>query len=138
MKRLTFLFSGPMLILAALATSGCGNSRQLQSIAVSPASADAKAYPNGQVPLTATGTYSKPPSQVQLTSKDVVWCAGVTSGACYGNIAPPVTVDQNGLAKCSPTFVGTATVLAGTSPAVVNPDEGSQLKIFGSAQLTCP
>jgi len=128
-----------MLILAALANSGCGSSRQLQSIAVSPASVDAKDYPNGQVSLTATGTYSKPPSPVPLTSKDVVWCAGETSGACYGNIAPPVTVDQNGLAKCGPTFVGTATVLAGTqSSAMVNPDGGSQLKIFGSAQLTCP
>jgi hypothetical protein len=138
MTRVTPLFSCSLVVLATLAASGCG-SRQLQSIALTPASADAKDYPNGQIPLTATGTYSQPPSPVQLTSNEVVWCAGDTGGECVGNIVPPVTVDQNGLAQCGPTFVGTATVLAGTqSSAMVNPDGGSQLKVFGSAQVTCP
>jgi len=121
------------------ATSGCGSGRQLQSVVVAPATADAKNYANGQVPLTATGTYNKPPSPVQLTSPDIVWCAGTSDGFCDGFVVPSVIVDQNGVAQCSPLFVGTATVLAGTQlPTMVVGDGGSKLEVFGSAQVTCP
>ncbi len=139
MKRLMFLFSGPLVLVAALATSGCGSGRQLQSVTLVPASADAKDYPNGQIPMTATGTYSKPPSPVLLTSNDIVWCVGTTAGVCNGNIGSPVMVDVNGVAQCSLGQTGTATVLAGKpSSAAVKPDGGVQLKIFASAQVTCP
>jgi len=48
-------------------------------------------------------------------------------------------VDQTGMAQCDSGFVGTATILAGTQSSVMmNPDQGSQLRIFGSAKLTCP
>ncbi len=139
MTRSKFLFLESLVLVAAFATSGCGSSRQLQTVAIAPAAADAKNYAKGQVPLTATGTYNKPPSPVQLTSQDVVWCAGTSDGLCDGFVAPSVIVDQNGVAQCGPTFVGTATVLAGTQSSVMqNPDGGSHLKVFGSAQVTCP
>src|ERR1700674_2249984 len=99
--------------LIALGIVGCGSSRQLQSVTLSPASADSRNFPNGQVSFTATGAFSKKPSPVQLTSKDVTWCVGSSSGMCVGNINPGVTVDQNGLAQCLPGFTGTATILAG-------------------------
>ncbi len=128
-----------LVLLGVLSFSGCGSSRKLQSVALTPAAADAQAFPNGQVPFTAKGIFSKPPSPTPLTSKDVAWCVGSSSGACAGNINAGATVDQNGMAKCSPTFVGTATILAGTpSSKTVLPDGGAQLKVFGSAQLTCP
>ena len=134
-SRLLFL----LLPLVALEIVGCGSSRQLQSVTLNPAIADARNFPNGQVSFTATGAFSKPPSPVQLTSTDVTWCAGSTSGMCVGNINPGVTVDRNGLAQCVPGFTGTATILAGAgSSPMTNPDFGSQLKIFGAAQLTCP
>jgi hypothetical protein len=83
--------------------------------------------------------YTKPPSPVPLTSKDVLWCVGTTSGACDGNVNPGVVLDQNGTAQCEPSFVGTATVLAGTgSSAMGMPDSGSQLKVYGVAHITCP
>ena len=127
------------IILAAILTSACGSSRQLQSVSLSPAAADAKNYSNGQVPFTATGTFSKPPSPSPLTSKDVLWCAGLTIGNCPNNINPGATVDQNGVAQCEPGFVGTTNVMAGTpGPSTVNPDGGQPLKVFGSAPLTCP
>ena len=127
------------LPLVTLGIAGCGSGRQLQSVALTPASADARNFPNGQVSFAANGAFSKPPSPVQLTSNDVTWCVGSNSGMCVGNINPGVTVDQNGLAQCVPGFTGTATVLAGTgSSSNMNPDGGSQLKIFGAAQLTCP
>ncbi len=128
-----------VLPLVMLGIAGCGSGRQLQSVAMAPASADAQNFPNGQVSFAATGAFSKPPSPVQLTSNDVTWCVGSNSGRCVGNINPGATVDQNGLAQCVPGFTGTATVLAGTgSFSNMNPDGGSQLKIFGAAQLTCP
>ena len=137
---------GNSLILILLIASGCGGgSRQLQSVSLSPASADAESFPNGKVPFVATGTFSKPPSPVQLTSNDVLWCVGEltnvanpTAGVCAGNIAPFATVDQNGTAQCGPTSQGTVYVLAGTPSSPAMGDQGQPLKIFGSAQLTCP
>jgi len=138
---------GPFSVLVLLATMSCGSNRQLQTVALQPATADAKDFPNGQVPFLATGTFSKPPSPVPLTSKDVTWCYGgpanvanPTAGICAGNIAPAVTVDANGLAQCAANAQGTFFVLAGkTSTNLMgNPDAGPQFTIFGSAQLTCP
>jgi hypothetical protein len=131
----------PLLLLPLIAFGivGCGGSRKLQSVALTPASADAEDFLNGQVSFVATGTFSKPPSPAQLTSKDVMWCTGSSDGVCVGNAIPGATVDQNGLAQCSPNFTGIATILAGTaSSSMGNPDAGTQLKVFGSAQLTCP
>ena len=77
-----------LLPLTTLGIVGCGSSRQLQSVTLSPAWADAQNFPSGQVSFTATGTFSKKPSPLQLTSKDVTWCAGSSSGMCVGNINP--------------------------------------------------
>jgi len=139
MKRIIFLFTGPVVVAAALATPSCGDGRQLQSVTLVPAVADAKDYPNGQIPMTATGAYSKPPSPVLLTSNDIVWCVGTSDGTCNGNIASFVIVDVNGIAQCSGGQAGTATILAGKpSSTAVKPDGPSQLKVFGAARLTCP
>jgi hypothetical protein len=133
-------FAGFLAVRAALVASGCGGSgRQLQSVTLGPPTADAKNFPNGQIPFVAIGMFSSPPSPVTLTSKDVVWCFGDASGVCAGNIAPSVIVDQNGLAQCGPTFVGTATVLTGIqSSMMANPDGPQPLRVFGSAQVSCP
>ena len=128
-----------ILLLAGLGVVGCGSGRQLQSVTLSPASADAKNFPNGQVPFTATGTYSQAPSPAPLSSPDVIWCSGSATGQCVGNVNPGAFVDHNGLAQCVSNFAGTVTILAGTpSSGMGIPDTGMQLKIFGSAQLTCP
>jgi len=128
---LTLLFIAP----------GCGSSRTLQSVSVMPAVADAQNFPNGQVNFTATGTFSKPPSPQKLTSQDVTWCVGLTAGACAGNIAVGAAVDQNGVASCLHQPSGSSKtwiVMAGKAKASMNPDRGSQMTIFGSAQMTCP
>jgi len=139
MMRSKFLFTGPFLFAAGLLISSCGGGRQLQSVTLVPAAADAKDYPNGQIPMTATGNYNQPPSPILLTSNDIVWCVGASDGTCNGNIASLVTVDVNGIAQCSGGQPGTATVLAGKpSSMAVTPDGPSKLKVFGSAQVTCP
>ena len=128
---------GPLLLLS-LAALSCGSSRHLQSVTLLPAAAEAQNFPHGQVQFTATGIFSKPPSPKQLTNKDIGWCVGSESGGCDGNFNPGIALDQNGLAYCLPTFTGTAIVLAGTGIPSSKPDFGGQLKVFGSAKLTCP
>ena len=135
-----------LLLLALLATLSCGNSnRKLESVTLDPPAADARNFPNGRVQFSATGTFNQPPSPAPLTSNDVAWCVGEvtsamnpTAGMCVGNVVPFATVDQNGLAQCSPLSQGTVYILAGTPGEMMMADQGSQLKVFGSAQLTCP
>lgn len=134
MKAFTYL---SIFFLSALALLSCGSSRHLTAINVSPATAEAQSYPGGQVPFAATGIYSQAPSPQQLDSTSVTWCVGDSSGICDGNIAIRAAV-QNGVAQCDQGFTGTVTILAGTQPLMSNPDGGAHLKVFGSAQLTCP
>src|SRR5580765_3876919 len=126
---------GPLLLLS-LAALSCGSSRQLQSVKINPATA------SGQAQFAAMGTFSKPPSPVTLTGKDVKWCVGeltsapnATPNTCIGNVAPFATVDQNGSAQCSPTSHGTTGyILAGADEVFsMNPDGGSQFKVSGAA-----
>jgi len=132
---------GFLLILLVTALS-CGSGRHLQSVTLQPSVATAQ---NSQQQFKATGTFNRPPSPVTLTSKDVTWCVGeltnapnASPNACVGNIAPFASVDQNGLARCSPAFHGTGYILAGAGEISMNPDTGSQFKVFGYATLTCP
>jgi hypothetical protein len=131
-----------LLLTLLVITLGCGSSRSLQSVTVMPAVADAQNFPNGQVSFTATGMFNKPPSPQKLTGQDVTWCVGLTAGSCAGNIAVGAAVDQNGVASCLANFPNnlakTWIVMAGKSKSSMNPDTGSQMTIFGSAQLTCP
>ena len=117
------------------ATLGCGGSK-LTSVRLSPAVADAQNFPNGRVQFTATGRYSGSSKIVQLNN--LTWCIGSANGACNGNIAAAATVSNTGVAQCLPGAAGTATVLAGSGGHAGMPDNGFNLAVFGSAQLTCP
>ena len=133
MTGLRSLSVGPLLLLS-LAALNCGSGRQLQSVKIDPPAATSQAQ------FTATGMFSEPPSPAQLTSKDILWCMGSSDGHCVGNANPGGSVDQNGRAQCLPLFTGTAVVLAGkpiNDPSPM-PDAGPKMKVFGSAQLTCP
>jgi hypothetical protein len=139
MTRFASVSALSLLVLAALTMSACGSSRKLQSVTITPAAAE------GQAQFTATGTFSSPPSPAKLTSRDVMWCVGPPAnaaspiaGVCEGNVAPFATVDQNGLAQCSPSSQGTVYILAGTGPPPAMPDQGQQLTVYGQALLTCP
>ena len=133
------------LFFLLLAILSCGSNRQLQSVTIQPATADAKSFRNGQVQFTATGIFSGSSVPVRLTSKDVTWCYGGTTaqasspqGICEGGIAQFAGVDQNGIAECSPTFQGSVYILAGTPARSANPDGATQLTVYGAEQLTCP
>jgi len=146
MEKLRLNFFSLALVLAASFTLSCGGSpsesatRQLQSITLSPATADAQNYPSGQVQFTATGYYNTAPQTV--TPLSATW------GTCYQN-APTnaVSVTSGGLAQCESGATGTYSIWA-NDPAFSVPYSGVNCNaitacgggcfVVGTAQLTCP
>jgi len=134
-------FSFFLLALAAAALLACGSSSpNVQSILVSPASADALNYPNGQVQFTAAG-YSSPPSPTPLQ-------VPITWGTCNGASGPSeITVSANGLAQCNSGASGTYFVSAfellkasSSCNVVLACGEAGRdcFGTYGYAALTCP
>ena len=128
-------------VLTAVLTLACGspakpmsNPGSIQSVTVSPAIADARNYPDGQVQFVATGYYNMPPSPI--TPLTATW------GVCQNNVpTTEVTVSTRGLAQCSAGAVGTYSVFAGDFPDpscnAITACGGGCL-VTGTAQLTCP
>jgi hypothetical protein len=140
MKKCLF----PVFLLVVLAVAimlACGSSpRILQSVSLSPATADAQGSP---VQFTATGYFNDQPSTAKLVAAN--W------GACYQNQrTTAVSVNSSGLAQCAAGAVGTYTVWAWAESAAgscggnngevpANPCGGaSECQPTGTAQLTCP
>ncbi len=139
MEKLRFTLSFLALALAASLAMSCGASQgqnQLQSIALSPAVANAQDYPNGQVQFTATGYYTNPSRTV--TPLPATW------GTCYKvATTSDVSVTRDGLAQCAPGATGTYMIWASV-PVNVNSGCptidacGGGCAVQGNAQLTCP
>jgi hypothetical protein len=149
-RSATFLL--PVLVLLLLVSAGCGGSsammgsnRQMQSLIVTPSSADAQKFPNNQVQFMANATFNMAP--MSMMSPAVHWSIGNPfatpmpigmSGMATISAAP--TINANGVAQCN-GFVGIVTVEA-TAPA--DPSMGiSQMNamtrnVSGMAQLICP
>jgi len=130
-----FLF---LLVLAAAMTLACGSSasRTLQSVTISPASADAQ---GGMVQFTATGIYDSPPSPVAPLA--------ATWGTCdqAGNATSEISVSASGVAQCASGAVGTYKIWAfdlvtsrGPECQVETACGGGCGHVVGTAQLTCP
>lgn len=131
MEKFRLMLSVFALFLAASFALSCGASQgpgQLQSITLSPATADA------QEQFTATGFYVHPSHNV--TPQSATW------SACYqGAPTTDVSVTQTGMAQCTSGAGGTYSVYAGVplpgqSCAILACGGGCQ--IVGNAQLTCP
>jgi hypothetical protein len=131
-----------LLVAAAAVTIACGSStpRTLQSVTVSPATADAKNFPNGEVQFTATAVYNTKPSPVSPATAS--W------GACsQGKSTTSVSVSNAGVAQCTSGASGTFTILAIVFD--LNPKQPPPLMpkwdvfcgdpgALGHAQITCP
>jgi hypothetical protein len=130
-----------IFILFSLGIAGCGgtttsSSRQLQSITVTPSSADAQASPGGKVQFMATGTFNMAPMTVMSTP--VLWSIGNPFGP--PPTMPAASIDVNGLAQCN-GFVGKAIVeaTAPTEPEIPLLGMTSMTStVSGMAQMTCP
>jgi hypothetical protein len=131
MKELRFATSFLTLILAASFALSCGSGPgQLQSITLSPATADA------QQQFMATGFYVHPSHTV--TPQPATW------GVCHqGAPTTEVSVTQGGMAQCaSGASAGTYDVFAfvTVNQACTVPQNqcGGGCTIVGTAELTCP
>jgi hypothetical protein len=140
MSRSGFALNTSLLIAVialAMPNLGCGamnssQNRVLQSIAVTPASADAQSFSMGQVPFTATGTYSEPPSPAPVSF------VAPYSGGWMVSDTRIATISQSGMAQCIAGATGTVTV---TAKASANSGTGTQnisVAVSGTATLKCP
>jgi len=139
MEKLRFTLSFLALVLAASLASSCGANQgqgQLQSITLSPATADAQDYHDGQVPFIATGYYVNPSHTVKPQSATWVACQQ------DGPITTEVSVTQGGVAQCAIGAAGTYSINAWDTdkiePCAINTCGILSCAIVATAQLTCP
>lgn len=131
------LLKSAVAALTAFALAGCGTTRVLTSLTVSPAAAAALA-PGTPVQFTATGIFNQTPTPV--TPFTVGWTSHVPFTATPNSL---VTIDSTGLAHCN-GFVGTSVIgafhpvdLQSPLPAT-DPIGGGAGFVSATAQLTCP
>lgn len=135
MNKLPSTFCAVVLLTLSLSLLACGNSapQQLQSAAVTPATAIASNFPNGMVQFTATGSFDRPPSPKVLNP--AMWILQPSSA--YPQDA--VSVSASGVAQCKAGFAGTVTIRGGGEVCPRDPRMGIPCRfVFGTAQLTCP
>ncbi len=150
MSRSPFCLLIVWLALAVCITLSCGGgSRQLQSITLSPASADARNYPQGQVAFVATGHYNSSPATV--TPLQANW-AGISEFTVngmltYGPVTDAISVDSSGVAHCAAGTSGTYAIVAWDLQDPALKVGCASMTDFGEpgcnaaqafAQLTCP
>ena len=140
MERVPLALFTLALVLAASLVLSCGSGSQNQdplvSVALTPATADARDFPNGQVQFVATGYYINPSRTVSPLA--AAW------GTCYQEASTSeISVTAGGMAQCAPGAVGTYTVWADDPPlsnVACNAITacGGGCFVAGTAQLTCP
>jgi Flp pilus assembly protein TadG len=127
-----------MLACFAIATVGCGSmnsasNRVLQSMSLSPATADAQTFPQSQVQFTPTGTFSMAPSPAAVPVPFV----SPYSGSWSSSDPSIATINQSGVAQCVAGAAGTVTIQAmASSNSAMGP--AMSTGVSGTAKLTCP
>jgi hypothetical protein len=126
-----------LLTAFAIATIACSSmnsmsNRVLQSMVISPANADARTSPQGQVQFSAMGTFSEAPSPAPVPFVAPYSGSWATSDL---NVA---SIDQTGLAQCVPGTVGTVTITAIASSNAGMGTQNTSTAVSGTAKLTCP
>ena len=138
MRRLLVLLAVAAIFVLTVSCGGRSmmmmSSRQLESIMVSPASADAK-NSNGMVQFSAMGTFNMAP---MTTTPPVLWSVGNPFSS--QPVPAGVSINANGLAMCS-GFNGTVEIMATApmDPSIpVSQMSMMTMNVSGMAQLTCP
>ena len=139
MRKLVPFLSCLALPLVSIIMLACGSSSQhgqLQSITISPATADAQNFPNGQVQFEATGTYT---DGTKVSPLAVLWWPNQPWTLA---LQTPVVIslDSKGVAACrlnSGTFGIWAT--APVDPHIPLSQVTMRTpQVVATAQLTCP
>lgn len=132
--RVTFVLIALACILSACGSSNPNIGRVLTSVAVTPTTADAQNFNNGQVVFTATGAFSLPPFNAPLTFT-APYAGSFTidnpSGTTIANIVSTGTGTVT--VQCASGASGTVFVSASA-----NANNNIGTVVSGSGQLTCP
>jgi hypothetical protein len=136
-SKIPAILSLCLLIAFAITTIACSSmnsmsNRVLQSMVISPANADARTSPQGQVQFSAMGTFSEAPSPAPVPFVAPYSGSWATSDL---NVA---SIDQTGLAQCVPGTVGTVTITAIASSNAGMGTQNTSTAVSGTAKLTCP
>lgn len=134
-----FLKVSAWLVVSFMSMVGCGahmqsmnSNRVLLSMSVSPASADAQNFSNGQVMFTATGAFSQPPSPAPVT------LMAPYSGSWEVSNNNMAMINQNGMAQCLPGASGPVTVFVQASTNAATGTGATSTSVSASATLICP
>jgi len=104
-------------------------------MSITPATANAQSYPNGQVQFSATGQFSKAPTSASV--QPALWSIYLPNGS---QGAP--TINSDGQAHCGSlagTYAVTAQAIADPSiPNTITNLLHAKKSVVGTAQLTCP
>ena len=139
MSKLRFVPPCALLFLVAALMLACGLNHGLyKSLTVTPATADAQDFPNGQVQFTATATKI---NGTQVAPVPALWTPGPPWSLAPLMPSPAIQLSQTGLASCGAAGPGTY-MIAATAPI----DPHSPLstmamntpQVSGGAFLTCP
>jgi hypothetical protein len=122
-------------VMISCGTANPNSNRILLSIAVTPATADAQSFPNGQVLYSANGTFNQEPFTVLVPSTppySVQFNVGTTST----NQVIATVVSQ----KLGTAAVQCVAGMSGTVPvgATAFANNGTPTTISGIAQIKCP
>jgi hypothetical protein len=129
------------VVMLIFQTLGCGMSgsnsnRVLQSIAVTPATADAQSSANGQVQFTATGTFSKAPSPSLVTFVAPYSGGWQVSDSTVATLL--ATGTGTATVQCVTGASGTVTITAMASANAAMGTQATGVATVGKASLTCP
>jgi hypothetical protein len=130
----TFWLAALAACLPSCSTSDPNYARVLTSITVTPATADAQNFPDGQVVFTAAGTFNVAPSPGPVSSNPPYSGQFVVNNPATGAIANIVsTGNSTATVECVAGVSGTVEI---DMSAYANND--TTTVIGGYAQLTCP
>jgi hypothetical protein len=136
-RKSYFVFAAVLIFAAAFiscATSNPNSDRVLISVAVTPETADAANFANGQVTFTATGTFNQPPMTAPLNFAAPYAGSFTVDNPNNQTIANVVSTGSGTVTvECVSRVSGTVEVIASASA-----NNDTSLIITGSAQLTCP
>jgi len=140
MSKLRFVVLSSFLLVIAAVMLACGglNHSLYKSVTVSPANADAKNYPNGQVQFTATGTEINGTQVKPLAS---FWTSGPPWVPVSADPLTGIQLDQTGLVSCGTAAPGSFMIVATVpiDPSVpVSKITATTPQVSGAAVLTCP
>ncbi len=134
-------FFRSMFFTVFLSLYGCSgfvffsNGRVLIAVTINPSIADPINFPNLQVQFSASGAFNAAPTVVNPLG-GVIW---TVDRSAFSTAPDPghASINQNGVAQCTPGFTGTVQVIA-TAPANPSLPVSPSNSTVGLAHMNCP